>query len=39
LLADAAEQALAEGLADQPEGRCAEALIRLGRETLRGRSG
>ncbi|MDP1739038.1 MAG: DciA family protein [Caulobacter sp.] len=35
----AAEQALAEGLADQPEGPLREALIRLGRETLRGRSG
>ncbi|MBI5939897.1 MAG: DUF721 domain-containing protein [Caulobacterales bacterium] len=35
----AAEQALAEGLADQPDGPLREALIRLGRETLRGRGG
>ncbi|CAN1551722.1 Protein of unknown function DUF721/UPF0232 [Caulobacteraceae bacterium] len=34
----AAEQTLAEGLADQPEGPLREALIRLGRETLRGRN-
>lgn len=35
----AAEQALAEGLAAQPEGPLREALLRLGRETLRGRGG
>ncbi|MFZ5668634.1 MAG: DUF721 domain-containing protein [Pseudomonadota bacterium] len=35
----AAEQALADGLAAQPEGPLREALIRLGRETLRGRGG
>lgn len=35
----AAEQTLAEGLADQPEGPLRDALIRLGRETLRGRGG
>ena len=34
----AAEQTLAEGLADQPEGPLRDALIRLGRETLRGRT-
>lgn len=35
----AAEQALAEGLASQPDGPLKTALLRLGRETLRGRSG
>ena len=35
----AAEQTLAEGLAEQPEGPLREALLRLGRETLRGRNG
>ena len=34
----AAEQTLAEGLADAPEGPLRDALIRLGRETLRGRN-
>jgi hypothetical protein len=34
----AAEQTLSEGLADQPEGPLRDALIRLGRETLRGRT-
>ena len=33
----AAEQTLAEGMAEQPEGPLRDALIRLGRETLRGR--
>jgi len=35
----AAEQALAEGLAAQPDGPLKAALLRLGRETLRGRNG
>jgi hypothetical protein len=35
----ASEQALADGLAAQPDGPLRDALIRLGRETLRGRGG